>query len=508
MKKKLNKFRFLLLFCSVAIGILAVSCNNEDIGSPVIIDVRNYAASPKDTIMTDAIANEQWVVIEGQNLGSALRITFDGVSTSFNTSLITPNNAVVKIPAIVFSKVDENKMYTLEYTTSQGTATFSFHIGPAAPSLTAISDVFAQPNDSVYVYGKDLFLVKSLSYGGVPITSFKADTNGTSVGFLMPNPAPTSGDVVITTLSGMATFKIAAIPTIAGISNENAIANDSVYVYGTYLKSIESISFGGTAITSFKSNSNGRSVGFVLPSSPQTGPVSITTAFGSVTTPYNVHTPTYLQDGVIMNFEGGWDFNGMEGWWGAASGAVNNAANDSFGWLTHTTEFDGVYGTNNTLFPYLNKGVFAGGEGNNWGGTGTNLKPNQWIPTANLSDSVDDWAIKFEMSVAKPWNGISLCFETYFDGSYVYRFEPWKISASSTVAFSTKGWVTVTIPLSAFRAKDTDLGAGMGAPVTSISALLGTGKTGLHLYLKNFGTTNSATGFYGAFDNIRVVKIK
>jgi hypothetical protein len=209
-----------------------------------------------------------------------------------------------------------------------------------------------------------------------------------------------------------------------------------------------------------------------------------------------------------MNFEGGWDFNGMEGWWAAAGGAVNNAANDPFGWLTHTTEFDGVYGTNNTLFPVLNKGVFAAGEGGEWWNHGTRLKPNQWIPASNLSDPVDNWAMQFEMSIAKPWNGMTLCFSTYFDGGYMFRFEPWKVSASSTAAFSTKGWLTVTIPLSAFRAKDPTLGDGMGASVTSIANLIGTGNTGLNIVLKNFGTTASATGFYGGFDNFRVVKIK
>ena len=70
----------------------------------------------------------------------------------------------------------------------------------------------------------------------------------------MPNPAPTSGDVVVTTKSGTVIFKIAATPTITGVSNENAKTGDSVYIYGTYLKSIQTFTFAGTSITSFVSS--------------------------------------------------------------------------------------------------------------------------------------------------------------------------------------------------------------------------------------------------------------
>ena len=507
---KIYKINYgVLFFCvSMALILLMSACKKSVEQSPVITGVVKYVATPGDSVLSGVVPDEQWVVITGQHLQNALQITFNGVPATFNNALFASNNVVVQIPSIVFSTIDTNKLNTIEYTTPGGTTTFSFKLTPAVPTITAISNVFANPGDSVFLYGANLVLVQKFTYGGTNIPSFKSNLYGTSLGFVMPNPAPISGDAVVTTRSGTAVFKIVALPTITGVSNENASSGDSVYVYGTYLKSIQTFTFAGTGITSFASSADGSSVGFVLPALSQSGPVSITTAFGTATTPYKVNTQTYLQDGVIMNFEGGWDFNGMEGWWAAAAGAVNNAANDPFGWLTHTTDFDGASGKNNTLFPFLDKGVFAAGEGNNWGGTGTNLRSNQWIPTSNLSDPVGDWAIKFEMSVAKPWNDLSLCFETYFDGSYIVRLEPWQTSASTTAAVATKGWTTVTIPLSAFRAKDPTLGVGRGASVTSIAKLLGTGNTGLHVYLMNFGTKTSATGFYGAFDNFRIVKIK
>ena len=518
-KLKYNPVHSILLAFLAVTLIVMSSCQNDNIGSPVITSIRKYKASPADSLLstgnpkTDPTFYEQgsgaYVAIIGQNLQNALSIKVNGVAAKFNSALFSPNSAVVPIPDIIYSTIDTTKLYTLEYVTTTGSTTFSFKLGPAAPTIVAISDVFANPGDSVYIYGNNLVLIQNFSYGGVPITSYKSNLAGTALGFKMPSPSPTSGDVLITTKSGTSNLKILALPTITAVSNENASVGDSVYVYGTYLKGIQSFTYAGTSIASYKLSAKGNSLGFKVPTlTTQSGPVSITTSFGTATTPYNVNTTTYLQDGVIMNFEGGWSFNGMEGWWGAASGAVNNATNDPFGWLTKTTAFDGASGTNNTLFPFLNQGIMKAGDGNSWGGTGTNLKKNQWMPASNLSDPIDNWAIKFEMSIAKPWNGLSLCFETYFDGSHVFRYEPWQISASKTAAFSTKGWVTVTIPLSAFRAKDSTLGVGMGASATSIASLLGDGNTGLRIYLMNFGTKDSSTGFYGAFDNVRIVKIK
>ncbi|OQP60125.1 hypothetical protein A3860_34935 [Niastella vici] len=508
---KIYKINYgVLFFCvSVALILLMPACKKSVERGPVITEVRKYVASPGDSVLSGVVPDAQWVVITGQNLQNALQITFNGVPATFNNALFASNSVVVQIPSIVFSTIDTNKLNTIEYTTPGGTTMFSFKLTPAAPTITAISNVFANPGDSVFIYGANLVLVQSFSYGGTNISSFKTDTYGTSLGFVMPSPAPTSGNVVVTTRSGTVNYKILATPTITGVSNGNPSSGDSVYVYGTYLKSIQTFTFAGTGITSFVSSADGRSVGFISPAlTTQSGPISITTVFGSATATYNVNTQTYLQDGVVMNMEGGWSFNGMEGWWAAASCGVNSAANDPFGWLTHTTDFDGLYGTNNTLFPFLNKGVFAGGEGGNWWETGTRIKANQLIPTANLSDPVDNWAMQFEISVPHPWNGITLFFTTYFDGSYVARYEPWKTSASGTAAFTTKGWQTVTIPLSSFRKSDPTLGAGMGASVTSLANLLGTGNTGFNIVLKNYGTTPSATGFYGAFDNFRIVKIK
>ncbi|MDD5149816.1 MAG: glycan-binding surface protein [Flavobacterium sp.] len=503
MKKFLNKkIYFLLMFCSVAIFV--ISCNNDSIGTPVITDVRNYAASPKDTIMTDAVADQQWVVIEGQNLQNALKISFNGVPTTFKSTLLTPNSAIVQIPAIIFSTIDENKLYTLEYVTSEGSTTFSFHLGPAAPVITAISDVFAQPNDSVYIYGTDLVLLKSFSYGGTPINAVTTNLSGTVLGFLMPSPAPTSGDVVVTTMSGVATLKIVATPTITGISNENAIANDSVFVYGTYLKGIQSFTFSGSTITSFKSNSNGSAVGFKMPSISASGPASITTSFGTATTVYDVYNPYNVQyagsatTGIVANMEWGDAFGW--GWWGGSALSVSDPGATG-GWISLHTDM----AVNKGMFITITDPVLAVGAS----GGRIPIGAAQWMPVGNLNDAVDNWAIKFEINVPQSWKGSTIAIQTDFNSSYTARFEPWQITPTTSAAYSTKGWTTVTIPLSMFRAKDPTLGEGKGASITKLTEILGgTGKTGCAIFNINYGKSSTTTGIHIGFDNVRVVKIK
>ena len=132
----------------------------------------------------------------------------------------------------------------------------------------------------------------------------------------------------------------------------------------------------------------------------------------------------------------------------------------------------------------------------------------QWVPTANISDAPGNWAFKFEVSVPQNWNGGSIDILSGF-GSYIARWEPWQITASATAPYTTKRWVTVTIPLSSFRASDPTLGDGKGTPLANISDLVtSSGNTSCTVYIHNYSTSATATGFYAAFDNFRCVKIK
>jgi len=481
-----NIFYGRLIGLVLLVAGLLPACKKNAGSPPVLSAVRNYVASPNDTVLTSLVANGQWVVLTGQNLQNPLRIEFDGVVAGFNSALVAPGSAVVQIPAILFSSVDTTRLYTVRYTTAAGSTSFPFKLGPAAPAITAISNVFANPGDSVFISGANLVLVQQLSYGGTVISSWHSSADGTSLGFLMP--VQTSSDqVVVVTRSGTVNFKIVATPTITGVSNENANTGDSVYVFGTYLKNIQSLSFAGADVTSFVSASDGSWVGFVLPALSGSGPVSVTTKFGMTATVYNVND---IATGALSNWEWGGVFNWQ--WWGGAS-------------LTSgSPDFPG----NSSQYMVLKTGSLASGEGNTYSSYAILLNAAQWVPVANMGDPVGNWAFKFEVSVPGGWNGGSIDIQSS-PGTYVARWEPWQVSSTKTAAYSTKGWMTVTIPFGMFKSRDATLGDGKGASIASFADLLGaSGNSACTMYIHNYGSASTATGFYGAFDNLRVVQIK
>lgn len=499
-----NKSYLSLCFLSLLFMIVALlpACKkNNDVGSsapPVIAAIKSYVASPNDTVLHSAVAKGQWVVITGQNLQNATQINFDGVPASFNSALFAPGSAVVQIPNIVFSTIDTTKLYTVDYRTTAGSTTFAFKLGPQAPAIYAISDVFANPGDSVYLFGANLVLVQHLVYGGTNIPKFNSSLHGDSLGFLMP--ATTSNKLItVTTKSGTALDTITAKPIIAGISYVNPKLGDSVYVYGTYLKTISSISFGGATITNFTEGPRGAYVKFVAPdeNSYSSGPVTIVTSYGTTFTVNKVNTQNNDKVGLLGDFEWGDNFG--------------------FGWgqFEHLTgeweypQFNGPMGKDHSQMmvidcPKDNPVLAAGAKMDI--PLGNSNTGNHWVPVANITDPPANWAFQFDISVAKPWMGGTLLIKTRFAGdTYVARYEPWK---SSKAGFQTRGWQTVIIPLSAFKSTVDQLGDGV--PITQISDLLGptTGAGPYDMYLQNFGSSSIATGFYVAIDNIRCVKIK
>jgi len=499
--KKIHKINagFLLVSTTMALILVMPACKKNIDQSPVITGVVNYVASPNDTTLHSLVAHDQWVVITGRNLQNAISIKFNGVTAFFNATLFSPNSAVVQIPPIIFSTIDISKLYTIEYTTRAGTTTFAFKLGPGAPVITAISNVFANPGDSVFLYGTDLVLVESLNYAGNAIAKTTSNLEGTALGFLMPAQTPTD-QVLLITKGGRDTFRIVATPTITSVSNENANTGDSIYVYSTYLKNIQTFTFSGATITSFVTASDGSFVAFQLPSLSQSGPASITTAYGTVTTVYdvnNAYNVKYVSNAttsVLANFEWGNAF-GWQWWGGSRLSVVSNG-----GWISDCPEMTG----NTGMFISIKDGPLAAGASNSEIPIGDAL----WVPAANLNDTVGNWALKFEMNIPNSWSGGSLRIQTGFTGSYIALYEPWKTSSTATSAYTTKGWRTVTIPLSRFLKSDLVLGEGRGAPVTSLSNLLGPGQTGCNVRIKNYAASATSTGFYGGFDNFRVVKIK
>jgi hypothetical protein len=500
MKKKFFNLIFNLQLLGIAaVIVLLPACKKQQSSpGPVITAIRNYAASPNDTLVTSIVPG-QWIVIHGQNLKNATQILFDGVSATFNYGLFSDETAVVQIPgSIPFNSVPDSLFNTIQYTTTTGSVTYKFSFNIPGPNITGISNETFFPGDSIYVNGSDFFLVQSVNFAGAAITDYKVDPNGNYIAFVCPPQSQVPGGpiTVITKYGKATTTKNYAVgqPTIIRISNENPAVGDSVYIYGTAYKNVQTVSFAGVTITNYNVSADLSTISFLCPTLSGSGQVVVTTLYGTASTSFKVNDVT---DGIIATFEGG---SGWE-WWGGSS---LYSGDPNSGWPPYTPDFPG----NPTHFQALKTGILSSGEGNTYSNYAVRMSSAQWIPAANLSDPVANWTVKFEMSVPQSWNGGTIDIISP-NSSYVARYEPWQVTSTTTAPFTTKGWITVTIPCSSFRATDATLGEGEGTPVSSFTTLLGnTGSSEMFLYIHNYSSSSTATGFYGAFDNFRVVKIK
>jgi hypothetical protein len=150
--------------------------------------------------------------------------------------------------------------------------------------------------------------------------------------------------------------------------------------------------------------------------------------------------------------------------------------------------------------------AFSNVAANEWswwnGGRSINTNSAQWVPSANLSDPVSNYALKFEIYVKQPWVTGSFYIVKDYSWTYVALYTPWKQADGTSAKFTTSGWQTVTIPLDQFKTNN-----GTGSAVTSLSTLLGSGAGGIDIMFVN-DTNTAVDQFDAAVDNIRVEKIK
>jgi len=196
----IGRWPVLLFSCLFLLAQYACKKDNDG-AAPVITHVRNYAASPDDSLV-QAVIPGQWIVLVGRNLENAVAVTFNGVSASIKSQMFSDTSAVVQVPAVIpFPSVPADKLNVIQFITTNGTANFTFNIVAPPPAITSISNENAQEGDSVFVYGTNFFFVEKLSFAGVQVDKFKATDDGTSIGFIQPH-IPGPGNVIVATKSG------------------------------------------------------------------------------------------------------------------------------------------------------------------------------------------------------------------------------------------------------------------------------------------------------------------
>lgn len=504
----------LLFYCLAATLLLMWACEKDTINPPVITGVKNYAASPNDTAV-HTIQAGQWVVLVGRNLSGVTQVYFGSIPATINTTYFTDQHIVVQLPSIPFPSVSAEELNIVTAVSEGGSATFNINITgepiishvrkSGASSNNDIVNVL-YPGDQINIVGYNLKNATEISFQGVVADLTKVVYTDTSAIVQVPvdfsgSDATKANTITYRTMIGEGTFpiKIVGPPVVLSVSYEIPRQGDQVYLYGYNFISIQSLTFAGETISSYEVSADETSIGFIAPALTQSGPVVVTTLGGTYTTAYKVNDVNYINGGgigIIANMEWG-DYFGYA-WWG---GGILNSSDPNSGWPSYNADF----GVGLGMYIELKSNILDGGAGDD--GNAIRINDAAWVPTENLNDPGTSWALKFEINVAKPWKGGTICIKST-NGNYMARYEPWQISSSKTISYTTKGWQTVTIPLSEFRAKDANLGDGKGLSITKVSDLLDTasGKGNLLLYLHNYGTAATATAFDAAFDNFRVVK--
>lgn len=178
MKKiKYNRVYFFMLFCLATVLLLS-SCEKDEIDPPVITEIRNYAASPNDTLVQTLTAG-QWVVVLGENLGEVSQVYFGSVPATVNSTLFTDQSIVVQVPSIPFDSVARDKVNIVTVVNGNGSASFKIDItGP--PIIARVRNYAAAPGDTVVntvVPGQKINIVGYNLKNAVKIAFQGVDTN-------------------------------------------------------------------------------------------------------------------------------------------------------------------------------------------------------------------------------------------------------------------------------------------------------------------------------------------
>jgi hypothetical protein len=323
----------------------------------------------------------------------------------------------------------------------------------------------------------------------------------------IPSNAPTQAtdpnvpsQIKVVTSHGQATYAFtldAPPPVITAMSNENALAGETVTLTGSNFYLVKQVIFpGNIAVTNFTATPDGTQITVTVPSGITSGgPVQVAAKFGTGSSLFAFDNFKAPFPGFLANFEWGDPYFGWAYW-----GGINT--NDGTLFPQNTGDYIEVHPS----------ATINAGDGSWYADNrAVNVSPAAW--TVNMSDPITSYALKFEMNVKTSWKNGSFMITTSAEVSppadknwaYLARFAPWE--NSSTGDAKTNGWVTVSIPLTAFLLTNDGSYNAAGATAPNFNALMGGSTSLIQIMLYNDSKTPMPI-IDAAFDNVRVEKIK
>ncbi|MFD2999889.1 IPT/TIG domain-containing protein, partial [Pontibacter toksunensis] len=288
------------------------------VDGPVTVFAGNSSAAsePFDVVPTPVISSvdpaEAYeldiVTISGSFLtypNSTTEVAFNGVPATFTTRLDVNGNTVIdaKVPAGA-------KAGPLTVTTPGGTGSYNFTVLYRTPTITSVNPDAAYELAIITITGTSLGGATVVSFNGID-AAFEVDpaSDGTVLYAEVPLGA-TTGPLTVTTLGGTASIHFTVlkpVPSNLTINPTSGKIGSVVTISGDNLADATSVVFAGGVAASFApiTNSDGSvSLQATVPAGAETGPVTVSNANGSGSTPtFTVIKPTITSVSPDADYE-------------------------------------------------------------------------------------------------------------------------------------------------------------------------------------------------------------
>ena len=195
------------LLIGMALLILAVACNKENVSTPekpVVTRIRTEAGT-----VTYAKRGTS-VEISGENLISVNSVTFNGCEADLRVAVIAQQRILLTIPANAPTIADGPVADEVVVSTDGGEARSSLILLPPAPSLSSMSNTLPEVGETITLTGERFFYVQAVLFPGrrtFKVTEFNVSADGTTIEVTVPEGYdPKKGDIYVSTLSGEASI--------------------------------------------------------------------------------------------------------------------------------------------------------------------------------------------------------------------------------------------------------------------------------------------------------------
>ena len=362
------------------------------------------------------------ITVKGKDLDLVTTVTFGGNKTGSIQSGRTATEMEVNVPA-------DATVSTVSFATAANKSVSSGEtLSLVKPNISAIAPADIQVNKELTITGTHLDIVAKVKFNGGKEVEVN-NPSATQIKVIVP-VGTISGNISVVATNGDEVSSEQQLNILASTSSvitkmpTSAKPGQKIRIEGENLDEISEVIFPvNVTATMFGSKSN-TVIEVFIPSKTKTGVGRIkfiTTKGETVESPeINIQGIDPIADLSLVFF----DFDNLGRWWGDAG--VN--------------EKDPALTVDGSNYFRVNQNC------NGWTGffwrNGANNFPGNVVGT-----QISKYVMKFDVNVLSPITGGEFAWRMKgSEGDFWYRWKPWEATGS----YKTDGWITVTVPLTAF----------------------------------------------------------